>query len=155
MAGFFCRLCSAILFYMAVDKKIKPELPGGVRDYLPQDAVVKERALARIKEVFSLFGFVPLETPGMERTEVLTGGDPQFSKELFYCTHKEEPNMDTALRFDLTVPLARVVAAHADVLHLPFRRYQIGSVWRGERQQAGRFKEFTQCDADIGRYVLG
>lgn len=136
---------------MASDKKIKPELPGGVKDYLPQDALQRENLIEKIKGVFSLFGFVPLSTAMMEKVDVLTGGDAEFDKEIFYCSHRGELDSENALRFDLTVPLARVVAAHADTLSLPLKRYEIGTVWRGERQQLekGRFREFLQCDADI------
>lgn len=127
---------------------VKPELAGGFRDYLPGEMIPRQRMLEKIKEVFERFGFVPLDTPGLEREEVLTGGDPEFKKQIFRARLSDEDEK-LALRFDLTVPLARVVAAHQHELKKPFKRYQFGRVWRGERQQAGRFREFTQLDADI------
>ena len=128
--------------------KIEPKLPTGFRDYLPDEALVRERILDAVKREFRAAGFLPLETPGLEREAVLTGGDPNFKKQIFRAGipgMKEE----LALRFDLTVPLARVVASYPNALPRPFKRYQIGEVWRGERPQSGRFREFIQCDADI------
>jgi len=131
-------------------KSIKPELAGGFRDYLPAQATERNAMFTTLKNAFERFGFVPLETPGVERYEVLTGGDKDFDKQLYRLVSGDgEKTENLALRFDLTVPLARVVAANASTLALPFKRYQIGSVWRGERQQAGRYKEFMQCDVDI------
>jgi histidyl-tRNA synthetase len=128
--------------------KIEPKLATGFRDYLPDEARTREKILGKVKEQFELAGFAPLETPGLEKEEILTGGDPNFKKQLFRAGL---PGMTEklALRFDLTVPLARVVAAYASEIQKPFKRYQIGQVWRGERPQAGRFREFMQCDADI------
>ncbi len=128
--------------------KIDPKLPTGFKDYLPEEARAREKILGKIKEQFELFGFAPLETPGLEREEVLTGGDENFKKQIFKAGL---PGMKEklALRFDLTVPLARVAAAYPNAIQKPFKRYQIGEVWRGERPQAGRFREFLQCDADI------
>ena len=133
-------------------KTIKPELPGGFRDYLPEDAAARQRLIDVIRNTFECFGFEPLDTPGVERTEVLTGGDPSFTKQIFRVGIGDGSTADfddMALRFDLTVPLARVIAANPNNILRPFRRYQIGNVWRGERQQAGRYREFVQCDADI------
>jgi histidyl-tRNA synthetase len=127
---------------------IEPNLASGFRDYLPPDAVARERMVETIKAVFKRFGFAPLETPGVEREEILTGGDPNFKKQLFKLTLSGEDEK-SALRFDLTVPLARVVASYPNELPKPFKRYQFGSVWRGERAQAGRYREFMQFDADI------
>ncbi|MDO8424896.1 MAG: histidine--tRNA ligase [bacterium] len=143
-------------------QKIQPGLPSGFRDYLPREMIVRNQMLQTIREVYERFGFDPLETPGMERRAVLTGG--QDASMMIYETRTSADRAPadatdpraTALRFDLTVPLARVVAQYLGVgtaqdrqLRLPFRRYQMGSVWRGERPQAGRFREFIQCDADI------
>ena len=128
--------------------RIEPKLPTGFRDYLPAEARAREDILDKIKDQFRLAGFEPLETPGLEKEETLTGGDPDFKKQIFkagLAGMKE----DLALRFDLTVPLARVAALYPNELSRPFKRYQIGQVWRGERPQAGRFREFLQCDADI------
>jgi histidyl-tRNA synthetase len=133
---------------MSNDKYINPELPSGFRDYLPENMMVRQAMCDKIKTVFERFGFLPLDTPGIERKEVLTGGDENFSKQIFNVNLHEEKD-DFALRFDLTVPLARVVSLYSEELPKPFKRYQVGNVWRGERAQAGRFKEFMQFDADI------
>ena len=133
---------------MAERKKIEPQLPSGFRDYLPGEMAVRERMIDIIRTVFKSFGFMPIDTSIMEPEEVLTGGDAGFKKQIFTAGLRGE-KQKLALRFDLTVPLARVVAAHRGELHQPFKRYEIGKTWRGERAQAGRYKEFLQCDADI------
>jgi len=138
---------------------VKPELVSGVRDLLPAEAIAQARIVEVVKEVYESFGFVPLETPCLERWGVLTGNAPNFNKSIF--TTKvvrgaedaevdiaEISESDSALRFDLTVPLSRVVAAYPD-LPKPFKRYQIGRVFRGEKAASGRFREFTQLDFDI------
>lgn len=129
-------------------KYIEPKLASGFRDYLPSDAAAREWMVETIKKIFKRFGFAPLETPGVEREEILTGGDPNFKKQIFKLSLSDQDEK-TALRFDLTVPLARVIAAYPSELPKPFKRYQVGNVWRGERAQAGRFREFMQFDADI------
>lgn len=126
---------------------IDPRLSAGFNDYLPEESIPRQEMFDTIRGVFELYGFVPLETPGMERIEVLTGGDPNFEKEIFY-TKLREGSDGLAMRFDLTVPLARVVARYPDI-DKPFKRYQVGPVWRGERPQKGRYREFVQFDADI------
>jgi histidyl-tRNA synthetase len=132
---------------MAKGTYVQPELAGGFRDYLPEDMIPRQKMLDTIKTVFERFGFVPLDTPGLEKEEVLTGGDPDFKKQIFRAG-LEGGKDALALRFDLTVPLARVIAANPE-LKMPFKRYQFGRCWRGERQQAGRFREFMQLDADV------
>lgn len=129
---------------------VKPELPGGFKDYPPEDQIRREKAISIIKRTFERFGFLPMDTPAVERLEVLTAGEPDFNKQIFKVSQisGENNESDLALRFDLTVPLARFVAANPEIKK-PFKRYQIGRTWRGERQQAGRYKEFLQCDADI------
>lgn len=131
-----------------MSNRIDPKNPSGFRDSLPADAAFRQEMMTRIAGVFERFGFAPIDTPSLERPEVLTGGDEAFNKNIYRAriTEDDEP---LALRFDLTVPLARYVAAHADELQFPFLRYHIGKVWRGEHPQAGRFREFVQCDADI------
>lgn len=131
-----------------MSNRIDSTTPSGFRDALPADAAIRQATTNRIAAVFEQFGFSPIDTPALERIEVLTGGDDQFTKNIYRAriTDDDEP---LALRFDLTVPLARYVAAHADDLHFPFLRYHIGKVWRGEHAQAGRYREFVQCDADI------
>ncbi|MDP2789736.1 MAG: histidine--tRNA ligase [bacterium] len=138
---------------MGADKKlIKPTQPSGVNDYLPQEMLPRQKMLDAIRTVFERFGFVPLETSCMERLEVLTGGDPYFKNEIYIARGTSEhirshDEHTRALRFDLTVPLARVVAANPG-LPMPFKRYQMGKVFRGEKAQAGRYNEFMQCDVD-------
>lgn len=102
----------------------------------------------RIAGIFRRHGFSSIDTPALERVDVLTGGEAEVSKQMYRAklTDNDEP---LGLRFDLTVPLARYVAAHADELTFPFARYHIGNVWRGEHAQAGRYRQFIQCDADI------
>jgi len=129
-------------------ERIRPELPKGFRDFPPEDMIPRQRMLDTIRSVFERFGFVPLETPAVEKEEILTGGDPDFKKEIIR-TSIQMGEGDTALRFDLTVPLARFVAEHQNEIRWPFKRYQFGKVWRGEKPQAGRLREFLQCDADI------
>jgi histidyl-tRNA synthetase len=127
---------------------IKPELASGFKDYLPEDMIPRQKMLDTIRATFERFGFLPLDTPVMEKEEILTGGDPNFNKNI-YRAGIQGGSDKLALRFDLTVPLARVVASNTGTLKRPFKRYQIGKVARGEKPQAGRFREFTQFDADI------
>src|SRR3989338_10977879 len=134
---------------------IKPTQPSGVRDYLPQEMIPRQALIDKAREAFELFGFDPLETPGLERRDIITAGK-ENSDTIIYSVHlfgrnvaeTDEESNPKALRFDLTVPLARVVAANPN-LPMPFKRYQTGKVWRGERPQKGRYREFTQFDADI------
>ncbi len=132
---------------MAKNKAINKGLPSGTRDYAPGLQIKRQKMLDTIRGVFELYGFAPLETSSLQRREVLTGGDENFEKQIFKAGNGEET--DTALRFDLTVPLARYVATMGDKIERPFKRYEIGKVWRGEKAQAGRYREFIQCDADI------
>ncbi len=139
-------------------KIIKPELLGGFKDMLPKDALIQQKIIDTVRKVYESYGYLPLETPGMERLDVLTGGEKDFNKSIFVArimrgvedreVEDADWNEDFSLRFDLTVSLARVVAAYPN-LSKPFKRYQLGKVWRGERSQAGRFREFFQLDFDI------
>lgn len=130
-----------------MNKNIKPELPGGFQDYLPKDQKIRSNMIKSIRDSFEMFGFQPLDTPAVERREVLTGGDENFDKQIFGVGIEEKNKL--ALRFDLTVPLARVVSAYPQDIKKPAKLYRFGRVWRGEKPQAGRYREFTQCDADI------
>lgn len=132
---------------------VKPRAIGGFPEWLPEEKLVEERFLRVIREEFERFGFSPIETPAVERQEVLTAKGIE-NKEIYALSRLaaaegEDPATDLALHFDLTVPLARYVAQHFGKLTFPFRRYQMQKVWRGERPQAGRFREFYQCDIDI------
>jgi len=130
---------------------IDPRVASGLRDLPPTVMIPRERIVAGFRETFASFGFVPIETPHIERMEVLTGkgaGSDEVLRQIFEVTNKGGTPGELALRFDLTVPLARFVAKHIDELGIPFKRYAIGSVFRGERPAKGRFREFVQCDFD-------
>ena len=126
---------------------IKAMTPKGFRDFLPDQANAREFVVGKIKETFRLFGFEPLETPALEFAETLKGKYGEEEKLIYEFTTKGGDQV--ALRYDQTVPLARVIAQYPQQLPMPFKRYQIQSVWRGENPQKGRFREFLQCDADI------
>lgn len=135
---------------------IKPRTPPGVMELLPRDQIAFQRMLDTIRQTFERFGFLPVETPVMELTDVLltkSGGETERQVYFLQSTGALEKAADglpeLALRFDLTVPLARYVAEHEHELAFPFRRYQMQRVYRGERAQRGRFREFYQCDIDV------
>ena len=130
------------------EKRVKPELGSGFRDYGSGDAILRQRLLEKIRKTFEDFGFDPMETPAVERTEVLLGGEKESGKIIFNVRGSKEKKSDLSLRFDLTVPLARFLAVNPEIPK-PFKRYQIGNVWRGESPQAGRYREFLQADLDI------
>jgi len=127
---------------------IEPRLYRGMRDILPVDMLTREELLSKVRGTFRLWGFAPLATPAIEFREILAGKYGDSADHLIYnIEHKD----GIALRYDLTVPLARVVAMNRNELAMPFKRYQIQEVWRAERAQPkqGRFREFIQCDVDI------
>ncbi len=127
---------------------IEPKILKGFRDSLPREEIARRRLISKVEEIFRLFGFVPIDTPAIEYTEVLLGkGGGETDKQMY--RFKDNGERDVALRFDLTVPLARFVAANYNTLSFPFKRYHIAKVWRGEKPQKGRFREFYQCDFDI------
>ena len=136
---------------------IKPRTPPGVMELLPRDQIAFQRMLDVIRRNYERFGFLPVETPVFELSEVLltkTGGETERQVYFVQSTGALANAADAAvpelaLRFDLTVPLARYVAEHEHELAFPFRRYQIQRVYRGERAQRGRFREFYQCDIDV------
>ncbi|TDD93014.1 histidine--tRNA ligase [Actinomadura rubrisoli] len=130
------------------------EPPSGTRDFLAADLRQRERVFQAARRVFERYGFEPLQTPAFERLETLTGkygdeGDKLIFKILKRGAHEASGEADMALRYDLTVPLARVVAAYGSQLPTPYKRYAIGPVWRADRPGKGRFREFTQCDVDV------
>ncbi len=135
--------------------RIEPALPSGFRDYGPGEQAAREQMIETIRSTFRSFGFEPISTPAVERTDVLIGGE-QGSDNIMYRVQPaqrgeiigKERRDENSLRFDLTVPFARFLAANQE-LPKPFKRYQIGSVWRGERPQQGRYREFMQADIDI------
>lgn len=131
-----------------MDKQIvKPSTLPGFLEWLPADQIAFNKMMDTIRKNYEKYGFIPVDTPVIEKSEVLLakgGGDTE--KQIYRFTKGDS---DLSLRFDLTVPLARFVAQHMSELNFPFRRYQIGKVYRGERNQKGRFREFYQCDIDI------
>ena len=120
----------------------------GFRDFLPQEAKKRQYVIQTLKKAFESYGFEPLETPALEYKEILTGKYGDEGDKLMY-TFQDNGGRDVALRYDQTVPLARVVAQYQNELSLPFKRFQIQPVWRAENTQRGRFREFLQCDIDI------
>lgn len=129
-------------------KIITPQTLKGFRDFLPQDALFRNATIKKIVEVFELFGFDPLETPALEYAETLLGKYGADADKLLYI-FQDRGGRKVGLRYDQTVPLARVVAQYSNFISLPFKRYQIQPVWRAENTQKGRFREFLQCDIDI------
>ena len=126
---------------------IQPRTLKGFRDYLPQSMIPRERLMEVARGVYRSYGFSPIDTPALEYAEILCGkGSDETDKQMFrFIDHGKR---DVGMRFDLTVPLARFVAQHGNTLGMPFKRYHIGPVWRGENTQAGRYREFAQCDFD-------
>lgn len=120
----------------------------GFRDYLPEAMAPRQAMIRTIEDTFARHGFLPLQTPALEYEETLMGKYGEEGDKLLY-RFEDNGQRRVALRYDLTVPLARVVAQHRAELQLPFRRYHIAPVWRAEKPQRGRFREFLQCDADI------
>lgn len=148
---------------------VKPSLPKGTRDLLPEAMQKREHILSVLKDVFRKYGFLPIETPAMENLSTLTGKYGEEGDRLIFkilnsgdfikksdkaAFEQENANAfgqsisEKALRYDLTVPFARFVVQNQNDLHFPFKRYQIQPVWRADRPQKGRFREFYQCDAD-------
>ncbi len=126
---------------------IKPQILKGFRDFLPEDAMKRQYAINIIRNTFELYGFEPIETPAIEYLEVFTGNIGEDEK-LFY-KFTDTGGRQVALRYDQTVPTCRFIAQYPDKITLPFKRYQIQTVWRAEKPQKGRYREFLQCDADI------
>ncbi len=127
-------------------KALRPQLLSGFRDFLPQQMLLRQQVLGRLREVFERHGYEPLDTPALEYAATLTGKYGEDEKLLY--RFQDHGGREVGLRYDLTVPLARVAALHANDLVLPFKRYHIAPVWRGDRPQRGRFREFYQCDVD-------
>src|SRR3989338_11353034 len=123
-----------------------PQVLKGFRDYLPQEQAARKKIMAKISEVFERFGFGPLDTPSLEPYELFQGKIGEEEKLIYKFQDLGE--REVALRYDLTVPLIRVVSEYKD-LPKPFKRYQIANVWRADKPQKGRYREFTQCDIDI------
>ncbi|MEM8889600.1 MAG: histidine--tRNA ligase [Bacteroidota bacterium] len=144
----------------------KPSIPKGTRDFLPEVSLRREFIFNTIRDVFRKYAYAPIETPSMEKLSVLTGKYGEEGDRLIFkilnsgdflnkATELEDSRKlsfqiaEKALRYDLTVPFARFVVMHQNEISLPFKRYQIQPVWRADRPQKGRYREFTQCDADV------
>ncbi len=146
----------------------KPSIPKGTRDFSPTEVAKRNYITATIKKQFELFGFQPIETPSFENSETLLGKYGEEGDRLIFkilnsgdFLEKVDPDLlhnykqltakisEKALRYDLTVPFARYVVQHQNDIEMPFKRYQIQPVWRADRPQKGRFREFYQCDADV------
>ncbi|HEX3599723.1 MAG TPA: histidine--tRNA ligase [Lacipirellulaceae bacterium] len=126
---------------------IQPRTLKGFRDYLPQAMIPREQIIDTARRVFRSYGFSPIDTPALEYLEILLGKGGDESDRLMY-RFQDHGGRDVGLRFDLTVPLARFAAQHFNDLGTPFKRYHIGTVWRGENTHRGRYREFMQCDFD-------
>ena len=146
---------------------IKPGIPKGTRDFLPENMLRRQFVMNTIRSIFEKYGYEPLETPSLERLDVLSGKYGEEGEQLIFKILKRGTGIEKvgkeltevsitkfsdiveeALRYDLTVPLCRVVAMYQNELTYPFKRYQMQPVWRGDRPQKGRYREFYQCDAD-------
>ncbi len=128
--------------------RIEARILKGFRDYLPAVERPRQEMLGAVRAVFESFGFGPLQTPAIEYADVLLGKYGEEGDKLLY-RFRDNGDRDVALRYDLTVPLARLVGQYHGQLQFPFRRYQMAPVWRAEKPARGRFREFMQCDADI------
>jgi histidyl-tRNA synthetase len=126
---------------------IDPRTLAGFRDFLPEAMIPRERLIETARRVYRSYGFSPIDTPALEYLEILTGKGSEETDRQMYRFEDQGGRM-VGMRFDLTVPLARFAAQHIGELGTPFKRYHIGIVWRGERQQKGRYREFMQCDFD-------
>lgn len=134
--------------------RIEPRTLKGFRDFLPETMIPREAIMETARSVYRRYGFSPIDTPALELLEILTGkGSEETDRQLY--RFEDHGGRQVGMRFDLTVPLARFVAQHIGQLGTPFKRYHIAPVWRGENTQAGRYREFVQCDFDtIGTEAL-
>ena len=130
-----------------MDTLIQPKVLKGFRDFLPQDEILRSSLIEKLTATYRAYGFVPIDTPVLEYTEILLRkSNGETEKQVF--RFEDNGHRDVAMRFDLTVPFARFTAEHQNELYFPFKRYHIAKVWRGEKPQAGRYREFVQCDFD-------
>jgi len=126
---------------------IEPRTLKGFRDFLPREMLQRQELMAVARRVYQSFGYSPIETPALEYLEILAGkGSEETDRQMYHF--QDNGGRHVGMRFDLTVPLARFVAQHFGQLGTPFKRYHIAPVWRGEKQQRGRYREFMQCDFD-------
>lgn len=130
-----------------MDALIQPKILKGFRDFLPQDEILRSTLTEKITKTYQSYGFVPIDTPVLEYTDILLRkSNGETEKQMF--RFEDNGGRNVAMRFDLTVPFARFTAQHKEELYFPFKRYHIAKVWRGEKPQAGRYREFVQCDFD-------
>ena len=129
-----------------MSQRITPQVLRGMRDFLPERMILRHYVIEQLRSIFERFGFEPLDTPAIEYAETLEGKFGEEGDKLLY-RFEDRGGRRVALRYDLTVPLARVVAMHGELVR-PFKRYHIAPVWRAERPQKGRYREFWQCDVD-------
>ena len=132
---------------LATGARVKAQVLSGFRDQLPAQMLLRRFLIERFRAIFEAHGFEPIDTPTLEHLEVLTGKAGENEKLMYHFV--DHGDRAIGLRYDLTVPLARFVANHQNELPMPFKRYHIAPVWRAEKAQRGRFREFWQCDADI------
>jgi histidyl-tRNA synthetase len=128
-------------------EQIKPQLLKGFRDFLPAQMILRQHIMSTLREIFEKHGFAPLDTPALEYLETLTGKYGEEERLLY--RFQDAGGRDVGLRYDLTVPLARVVGLYQNNIVFPFKRYHMAPVWRAEKPQRGRYREFYQCDIDI------
>ena len=130
-------------------RQIQARVPRGMRDILPETMIRRQHVIGVVSKVFEEFGFEPLQTPSFELAETLLGKYGPDAEKLIYQAQHPGGKEELALRYDLSVPLCRLIATHQGQLSFPFKRYHIAPVWRAERPQKGRYREFYQCDCDI------
>lgn len=128
---------------------IKPQTLKGFRDFLPKDMAIRNYVKNTLTEIFETYGFQPLETPALEYASVLKGKSSQETDDKLGYFFKDNGDREIGLRYDLTIPVSKVLAIYSNEIQLPFKRYQIQPVWRAENTQKGRYREFVQCDIDI------
>ena len=139
---------------MSKSSLIQPRTLRGFRDYLPEAMMPREQLIDTARQVYRSYGFSPIDTPALEYEEILAGKGGDESDKLMY-RFEDGGGRSVGMRFDLTVPLARFAAQHVGQLGVPWKRYQIATVWRAEKSQRGRYREFMQCDFDtIGTRAL-
>jgi len=129
-------------------KNIKPQTLKGFRDFLPEEMKLREYVINTFKKVFERYGYEPLETPALEYTDLMLGISGEEAEKQFF-RFKDQGGRDVMMRFEVMVPMCRVIAQYKQKIVFPFKRYQIQRCWRAEKPQKGRLREFTQCDADI------
>ncbi|OGK19056.1 histidine--tRNA ligase, partial [Candidatus Roizmanbacteria bacterium RIFCSPHIGHO2_01_FULL_39_8] len=128
-------------------KTVKPEILSGFRDFFADDIYIREYVMNTFKKVFERYGYEPLETPALEYTNIFSGELGEEAEKLFY-RFKDKGGRDVMLKYEVMTPMCRAVAENVNSIVFPYKRYQIQRVWRADKPQKGRYREFTQCDAD-------